>query len=331
MPVHDDFRMVQAALEPPGPGQLLVRNILMSVDPYMRVRMAKLPSYPYWELDQAMDGSAIGVVEISEHPGLPVGAVVSHHLGWREHAVVDGRQARIVPRIDGIPLTAHLGVLGMAGFTAYVGLTRIGALGAGESLYVSGAAGAVGSAVGQFAKILGAGRVVGSAGAAAKVAHLVDELGFDSAFDYHVGSLSERVATNVPDGIDVYFDNVGGSHLQAALDSMNPHGRVVVCGAIGEYNSLREQPGPSNLIYVLTKRLRVEGFNVREHMSAHPDFIARATTWLLDGRLRSTQTVVQGLDCAVDAFRDLLAGRNIGKMLVRLADDPPAGAEDTRA
>ncbi|GAA1017669.1 NADP-dependent oxidoreductase [Acrocarpospora pleiomorpha] len=322
MPVKDDFRMVTTSLEAPGPGQILVRNILMSVDPYMRVRMAKLPSYPHWELDQVMDGSAIGVVERSEHPELPVGAVVSHRLGWREHAVLDARRAGPVRHVTGIPLAAHLGVLGMAGFTAYIGLTRIGAFAPGESLYVSGAAGAVGNVVGQIARILGAGRVVGSAGTPAKVAYLVDELGFDGAFDYHVESLSDCVAANVPDGIDVYFDNVGGVHLQAALDSMNPHGRVVVCGAIGEYNALREQPGPSNLIYVLTKRLRMEGFTIREHMSAYPAFVAQATTWLLDGQLRSTDTVVWGLGSAVDAFRDLLVGRNIGKMLVRLSEDP---------
>ncbi|MEO3858424.1 NADP-dependent oxidoreductase [Acrocarpospora sp. B8E8] len=322
MPVTDDFRMVTTSLEPPGPGQVLVRNVLMSVDPYMRVRMAKLPSYPHWELDQVMDGSAIGVVERSEHPDLPVGTVVSHRLGWREHAVLDAGHASTVRHIDGIPLTAHLGVLGMAGFTAYVGLTQIGALTPGESLYVSGAAGAVGSAVGQIARILGAGRVVGSAGTPAKVAYLVDGLGFDGAFDYHVESLSECVATNIPDEIDVYFDNVGGGHLQAALDSMNQHGRIVVCGAIGEYNALQGQPGPSNLIYVLTKRLRMEGFTIREHMAEYPAFVARATTWLLDGQLRSTDTVVSGLESAVDAFRDLLAGRNIGKMLVRLSEDP---------
>lgn len=314
--------MVTTTLDPPGPGQVLVRNILMSVDPYMRVRMAKLPSYPHWELDQAMDGSAIGVVERSEHPQLPVGTIVSHRLGWREHAVLDGRHATAVPHAPGVPLAAHLGVLGMPGFTAYIGLTRIGAFAAGEALYVSGAAGAVGSAAGQIARILGAGRVVGSAGTAAKVAFLVDELGFDHAFDYHGDSLSDRVAANTPDGIDVYFDNVGGSHLQAALDSMNEHGRIVVCGAIGEYNALRELSGPTNLIYVLTKRLRMEGFTVREHLREYPVFVAQATAWLQDGRLRSIETVRSGLDAAVAAFQDLLAGRNTGKMLVRLADDP---------
>jgi NADPH-dependent curcumin reductase CurA len=148
-------------------------------------------------------------------------------------------------------------------------------------------------------------------------------LSFDAAFDYHVGSLSERLADAVPGGIDVYFDNVGGNHLQAALDSMNGHGRIVACGAIGEYNALREQPGPNNLIYVLTKRLRLEGFTIREHMAAYPAFVAQATTWLLDGRLRSIDTLAEGLDAAVGAFRDLLAGRNVGKMLVRLSGDPP--------
>jgi NADPH-dependent curcumin reductase CurA len=327
MPVADDFRMVTTSLDPPGPGQVLVRNILMSVDPYMRVRMAKLPSYPYWELDQAMDGSAIGVVELSEDPALPVGTLVGHRLGWREHAVLDGHLARELSHVEGVPLTAHLGLLGMSGFTAYLGLTGIGSLAGGDTLYVSGAAGAVGSAVGQFARIIGAGRVVGSAGTPAKVAYLVNDLGFDSAFDYHADSLTDRLAAHVPDGIDVYFDNVGGGHLEAALDAMRPHGRIVVCGAIGEYNALLRSPGPHNLIYVLTKRLRMEGFTVAEHLSGYPAFVRQATTWLLEGRLRGTETVAVGLDSAVDAFRDMLTGASLGKMLVRLADDPmPASA-----
>jgi NADPH-dependent curcumin reductase CurA len=322
MPVREDFRMVSVALEAPGPGQVLVRNVLMSVDPYMRVRMARLPSYPHWELDQAMDGSAIGVVERSEHPDLPAGTPVSHRLGWREHAVLDARDATPVPHLAGVPLSAHLGVLGMAGFTAYTGLTRIGACRPGEAVYISGAAGAVGSAAGQLARILGAGRIVGSAGTPAKVAYLVQRLGFDGAFDYHVESLRECVAANLPEGIDVYFDNVGGTHLEAALESMRPHGRIVVCGAIGEYNALGQRPGPGNLIYVLTKRLRLEGFTVREHLSRYAAFVDQAATWLREGRLTAVETVVPGLDSAVDAFRDLLAGRNIGKMLVRLSDDP---------
>jgi NADPH-dependent curcumin reductase CurA len=320
--VDEDFRTVQVDLPDPEPGYVLVRNVLMSVDPYMRVRMADLPSYPSWRLGEVMSGSAVGIVEASRTDDLPTGTLVTHRCGWRDLALVPATDARRIAADPAVPLTAHLDVLGMTGLTAYVGIRDIARLQPGEDVYVSGAAGAVGSAAGQLARLLGAGRVVGSAGSAAKVRYLVEDLGYDAAFDYHAPDLRTALADIAPSGIDVYFDNVGDDHLEAALAAIRPHGRVVVCGAINQYNRLAERPGPRNLINVLTKRLRVEGFTVREHLNAYASFVEQATDWMRQGKLVSRVTVVDGLDRAVHAFRDMLHGANRGKMIVRLAEDP---------
>lgn len=320
MPVDADFRTVRTVLPDPGEGQVLVRNIMMSVDPYMRVRMAKLPSYPYWELDEVMQGSAIGEIALSRNDRLPTGTIVSHRAGWREWAVLDSDDVAPVETIGGIPLTAHLGILGMTGLTAYVGLKTIAQVAPGDTVFVSGAAGAVGSAAGQIARLLGAGRVIGSAGSKAKIRHVVDELGFDSAFDYHEGTVLDHLQAHAPGGIDVYFDNVAGEHLEAAIEVMNPHGRIALCGAIAEYNTLDDSPGLRNMILAVTKRLVLQGFNVREHLDEHPEFVRAAPEWIRTGQLVSQETVVDGLDAAVGAFQDLLNGANTGKMLVRLAE-----------
>lgn len=321
-PREEDFRIVDVDLPRPESGQVLVRNVLMSVDPYMRVRMAKLPSYPFWEIGEPLDGSAIGVVTASTSNAFPAGTVVAHRYGWRDHALVPTSEARRVPRTPGIPLTAHLDVLGMTGLTAYVGLKEIGQLVSGEDVYVSGAAGAVGAAVGQIARILGAGRVIGSAGSAGKVDYLLDNLGYDVGFDYHTPDLAATLREVAPDGVDLYFDNVGGGHLEAALEVIRPHGRVVVCGASSQYNDLDHQTGPGNLIYVLTKRLRVQGFTVREHLASYEAFVDQASQWMREGSLTSNVTVASGLENAVDAFRRMLQGAHRGKMLVRLSEDP---------
>jgi len=326
-PVPSDFRAEEIELPARRPDEVLVRNVLMSVDPYMRVKMADLATYPSWALGDPLDGSAIGVVEQSSLPALPVGAVVAHRRGWRDIALLPASEARRIEPDATVSLTAHLDVLGMTGLTAYIGLTRIAALQPGEDLWVSGAAGAVGAAVGQIAKLLGAGRVVGSAGSPDKVAQLVGELGYDAGFDYHVPDLGVALAGVAPDGIDVYFDNVGDAHLEAALGAIRPHGRIVVCGASNQYNNLGERPGPRNLINILTQRVRVEGFTVREHLDGYEEFIERASGWIRDGRLKATVTVVDGLENAVDAFRQLLRGAHRGKMLVRLAPTPPGFAD----
>lgn len=319
-PTHDNFRMVEVDLPELRPGQVKVRNTLMSVDPYMRGRMNDVRSYvPPFEVGASLDGGAVGEVVESADPSLQVGDTVMHHLGWREHAVLDARHVR---RLDTgrAPASAYLGVLGMPGLTAYAGLVRVAGLREGDTVFVSGAAGAVGSVVGQLARNLGAGRVVGSAGSPEKVAYLVDELGLDAAFDYHDGPVVQQLAQHAPDGVDVYFDNVGGDHLEGALAHMKDFGRVAACGAISQYNADQAAPGPRNMWLLVTRRLTLRGFVVTDHQDLAKEYLALATGWLADGRLTYRETYVQGLENAVEAFLGLHRGSNLGKMLVRLAD-----------
>lgn len=317
-PTHENFELVEVDVPALNPGQVLVRNTVMSVDPYMRGRMNDTRSYvPPFALGEPLDGGAVGEVVASEAPGLAVGDHVAHQLGWREHAVLDATQVR---RIDTahVPASAYLGVLGMPGLTAYVGLTRIAGLKEGDTVFVSGAAGAVGGVAGQVARNLGAGRVIGSAGSAEKVAYLTDELGYDAAFDYRDGPVVKQLAAHAPDGIDVYFDNVGGEHLEAAIAHMNDFGRLALCGAIAGYNATAPEPGPRNMWAVITRRLRLQGFIVTDHNDLAKEYLGLAAGWLSEGRLTYRETFVDGLDHAVDAFLDLHRGANIGKMLVRL-------------
>jgi len=318
-PVPEDFSLVEVELPAPGPGQVLVRNTVLSVDPYMRGRMNDTESYvePY-ALGAPMEGGAMGEVVASEDPSLAVGDVVNHMAGWREHALLDAREAR---RVDAsrVPASAYLSVLGMPGLTAYVGLTRIGRLAEGEVVHVSGAAGAVGSLVGQMAKLLGASHVTGSAGSAEKVAWLTDELGFDAAYDYRDGDLVGQLGTAL-DGrrIDVYFDNVGGDHLEAAIEHMADFGRIAACGAIATYDATEPPPGPRNLTRVVQRRLSMTGFIVTDHRDAASEFYRTVGGWLAEGKLVARETHVDGLDRAVEAFLGLGTGGNTGKMLVRL-------------
>ena len=315
-PGHDDFRMVDTQLADPGPGEVLVRNTFLSVDPYMRGRMNDAKSYiPPFGLDAPMDGGAVGEVLASGDDQVRVGATVLHQAGWREHALLPAAQVRVVD-VSRVPPSAYLGVLGMPGMTAYVGLTRIAPVEEGDVVFVSGAAGAVGSAVGQMARLLGASKVVGSAGTPEKVAWVTGELGFDAAFDYHDGPVSRLLKEHAP--INVYFDNVGGEHLEAAISAMADFGRIAACGAISSYNATDPSPGPRNMFLVVTKRLRIQGFIVFDHGDAASEFYRTAGAWLADGKLAYQETIVDGLDRAVDAFLDLHRGTNIGKMLVRL-------------
>jgi hypothetical protein len=238
-------------------------------------------------------------------------------LGWRDEAVLPARQARKVTAAQGLSPSAYLGVLGMPTLTAYVGLLDIAALAPGDVVFVSGAAGAVGSMAGQIAKRKGAGRVIGSAGSEEKVRWL-REIGFDAAFNYKAGPVIQQLREAAPDGIDVYFDNVGADHLDAALVMLNQHGRVAMSGAIAHYNSTEPTVGPSNLGLVITKRLTLRGFIVSDHQQRMPDMVADISAWLRDGTLSHAETIVDGLDHAPDAFIDLLRGANTGKMLVRL-------------
>ena len=207
----------------------------------------------------------------------------------------------------------------MPGLTAYVGLTRIAGLQEGDRVFVSGAAGAVGSLAGQIARNLGASRVVGSAGSAQKVSYVTDELGFDAAFDYHDGPVRRLLREHAPEGVDLYFDNVGGEHLEAAIDSMRDFGRIALCGAIGDYNRTEAPAGPRNMWLAVSRRLRLQGFIVTDHHDLTREYLTRASAWMSEGRLKHRETYADGLDHAVDAFLDLQRGGNIGKMLVRLS------------
>ncbi|GAA2998923.1 NADP-dependent oxidoreductase [Streptomyces lactacystinicus] len=317
-PVPTDFALVEAPVRAPGPGEILVRNAYLSVDPYMRGRMNDVKSYvPPFQLGRAMDGGAVGYVVASGAEGFAPGDAVLHGLGWREYATLDaGRAVKVDPAAA--PLSAYLGVLGMPGLTAYAGLLAVGALKEGDKVFVSGAAGAVGSLVGQIARLKGASLVVGSAGSAQKVAGLVDEYGFDAAFNYKDAPVAEQLAEAAPDGIDLYFDNVGGDHLEAAIGALNVHGRAVLCGAIAQYNDTAAPAAPRNLALAIGKRLRLEGMLVGDHAGLQPQFVAEVAGWLKSGELRTEETVVDGFENAAEAFLDLLRGVNTGKMVVRL-------------
>ncbi|MDH6705377.1 NADPH-dependent curcumin reductase CurA [Kitasatospora sp. MAA19] len=319
-PTPTDFALVEAPVQTPGPGEILVRNAYLSVDPYMRGRMSARKSYaePY-ELDKPMLGGAVGQVVASQAEGFAEGDYVLHFYGWREYATFDAKTSvKVDP--NAAPLSTYLGVLGMPGLTAYAGLTRIAEIKAGDVVFVSGAAGAVGGIVGQIAKLKGAARVIGSAGSDEKVKLLVEEYGFDAAFNYKNGPVAEQLQAAAPDGIDVYFDNVGGEHLEAAIGSINLHGRIAVCGMISQYNATEPTPAPRNLAQIIAKRFRMEGLLVGDHYDLQPKFVKEVSAWVRSGELKYRETVTQGIDSAVDAFLGLLSGDNVGKMLIELPE-----------
>jgi NADPH-dependent curcumin reductase CurA len=318
-PTPDNFEIAEVPTPTPGDGQVLIRNLYMSVDPYMRGRMNDTKSYiaPF-QVGAPLDGGAVGEVVASHAEGVAVGAVVVHGYGWREYAVADATRVRVVDPAAAPTLSAYLGVLGMTGLTAYVGLLDIARFREGDTVFVSGAAGAVGSVAGQLARLRGAKRVIGSAGSAGKVTHLVDDLGFDAAFNYKDGPVRDQLRAAAPDGIDVYFDNVGGDHLEAALGSLNKFGRVALCGAIAQYNDETPPAGPRNLGLAVGKELNLRGFIVGNHNHRMPDFLAEVGGLLRDGQLHTRETVVDGLVNAPEAFLGVLRGENLGKMIVRL-------------
>lgn len=317
----DDVALVREEVPDPGPGEVLIRNTWLSVDPYMRGRMNDAPSYvaPF-ALGQAMDGGAIGVVEqVGADVDAPaVGDTVLHGLGWREWAVLPANRAQQVD-VAAAPAQAYLGVLGMVGLTAYAGLLDVAQMREGETVFVSAAAGAVGSLVGQFARLKGAAVVIGSAGGPEKTRWLVEQAGFTLALDYRASPIRQQLHQAAPDGIDVYFDNVGGDHLEAAIGALRLHGRAALCGAISAYNATEPPPGPRNLARLVQNRLTLRGFLVGDHADARPRFLADVGGWLREGRLVLRETVSEGIESAPDAFRALMTGGNTGKMLVRLA------------
>ncbi|HEY6961504.1 MAG TPA: NADP-dependent oxidoreductase [Gaiellaceae bacterium] len=307
VPKASDFEVREAEEREPADGEVAIRNVFVSVDPYMRSRMTGIRTYvgPY-EIGGVIDGGAVGRVESSRHDGLAEGDWVMSSLGWRERGVVAGDGVRKLDPELAPPSTA-LGVLGMPGMTAWYGLEHVGRVREGETIYVSGAAGAVGSVACQLAKLKGL-RVIGSAGSPEKVEWL-RSLGVE-AFDYHEGSLEES--------IDVYFDNVGGAQLELALHRLRDFGRVIACGSISRYNDERPEPGPRNIFYVVTKRLRIEGFIVSDHFDRFGEFLASVGPLVRDGRIEWRETVRDGIENVPAAFAGLFTGDNVGKMLVRV-------------
>ncbi|MFD0383267.1 NADP-dependent oxidoreductase [Streptomyces stramineus] len=319
-PKPEDFALREAAVGAPGEGRVLVRNLYFSVDPYMRGRMGVTPGYAYfppYELNEALGGHAIGEVVAANAPGFEPGDHVLHFAGWREYADISAAEATKVGR-EGIPLTAYLSVLGMTGLSAYAGLYEVASFKKGDVVFVSGAAGAVGSQAYQLARLSGAARVIGSAGTDDKVKTLIEEFGFDAAFNYRTAPVAEQLAKAAPDGIDVYFDTVGGDHLEAAIASLNEHGRVAMCGAIAQYNDIEAPPGPRNLAQAIGKRLSLRGMLVTDFEALQPRFVEDVSTRVLSGELTWTETIVDGIENGTDAFLGLFRGDNTGKMIVRL-------------
>ncbi|GAA5101639.1 NADP-dependent oxidoreductase [Nocardia iowensis] len=316
-PTAQHFALVERPIEELAEGQVLVRNTWMSVDPYMRGRMDDRPSYiaPF-ELGAALEGSAVGEVIASEAAGITVGSTVSHFAGWREYAVLD---AAAVTPIDTSLAAAHhyLGALGTTGLTAYAALTDVARVNPGDTVFISAAAGAVGSVAGQIAKALGATKVIGSAGGPAKTRLLLDEFGFDAAIDYRAGDLAGQLAAAAPDGVDVYLDSVGGEHLRVAVEAMRPKGRIALVGAISGYNGDTAEPGP-DLYKAATREVSLRGMLVNSYFPIFGEYIAKAAGWLADGTIRTTETVYEGIEQAPAAFLGVLSGANTGKMLVRL-------------
>jgi NADPH-dependent curcumin reductase CurA len=315
-PTAANFELATVPVPAPAAGQILVRNLFISVDPYMRGRMNDVKSYsPPYELGRVMSGAAIGEVLESRTESIKTGDLVLSARGWRDLHVADAREVRVVDRRVQ-PLSAYLGVLGTTGMTAWVGL-GLAKLAPGDRVFVSAAAGAVGSVAGQIARHRGC-FVVGSAGSAEKVRMLVDEFGFNAAFNYRDGDLAGRLAKSAPDGIDVYFDNVGGDHLEAAIEAMRDFGRIVACGTISRYNDETPAPGPRNLHQIVTKRLTIRGFIVLDHGKEQRAFFDEIAPLVTSGNIRARETVVEGLDRAVDAFLAMLRGENVGKMIVEI-------------
>ncbi len=323
-PVAEDFTTVAVPVPAPGPGEVQVRNLWMAVDPAMRGRMSDARSYvPPFALDAAMEGPAIGTVIASGDPAFKPGDLVFSRLGWREAFTAPA--SALEPRAGlGLPPQAWLCFAGMPGLTAYAGLMHIAGLKAGDVVFISAASGAVGSIACQIARNLGH-KVIGSAGGPAKVAFLRDTLKVDAAIDYKAEpSLTKALAREVKaigaSGIDVYFDNVGGDHLQAALSLANDYARVAVCGMISQYNVTDAPTVPRNLTMLMTKRIRMQGYIALDHRDLESEMVARMTSWNEEGRMASAETVYEGIDRALDAFWGLFTGANMGRTLVRLSN-----------
>jgi NADPH-dependent curcumin reductase CurA len=332
MPTEDIFEIVKVEIPEPKEGEFLARNIWMSVDPYMRGRMrspAETKSYiDSFQLHRPLDGACVGQIIESKSDHFKIGDFVLGNFGWREYWISGGgdggggKKDGII-KIDSTvaPMQSFLGVLGMPGLTAYVGLVKIGKLNEGrDTVFISAASGAVGSVACQIAKIKGC-HVVGSAGSEEKVEWLLDEIKTDYAFNYKTAgenNLSLELKKGCPEGIDLYFDNVGGKQLEASIENMKTFGRIVLCGMISQYNTTSPPKGPSNLFFAVTSRLRLEGFIVRDHYDVLNEFHSTMAKWIGDGRIKWKETIVEGLESAPQAFVGLFKGENFGKMLVKI-------------
>jgi NADPH-dependent curcumin reductase CurA len=316
LPTVANFTLAQTKLEPLQGQEVLVRNVFMSVDPYMRGRMNDGKSYvPPFELGKPLDGGAVGEVVESKTGKFKPGDIVTSNFGWRECFIATPEKLHAVSR-DIQPLSVYLGALGMTGMTAWAGLNLVDVK-AGDVVFISGAAGAVGNVAGQLAKLRGC-RVIGSAGSTEKVTFLLEECGFDVAFNYKAGPMLEQLNQKAPDGIDVYFDNVGGETLEAAISALRVHGRIIACGGISGYNDEKPRPGPSNLFNMITKRLTMKGLLVFDWLDRQAEFEKEVGGYFRSGKLKSKETVAEGIDKAVDAFLGLFQGQNVGKMVVKL-------------
>ena len=315
-----NFRVTEESVAEPGDNQVLVRNIFMSVDPYMRGRMNDAKSYvPPFQTGEVMQAGVVGQIVSSNNQNFAEGDFVTGMLGWENYSISDGTQLRKVPS-GPAPLSYYLGILGMPGMTAYIGLFKIADAQPGETVFVSAASGAVGTVVGQLAKIHGC-RVTGCAGSDEKVALLQEEFGYDAAFNYRNSkSLPASVQGLCPDGIDVDFENVGGELFEAVLWNMRDYGRIALCGMIANYNDEQLQPGPRGMMLMIARRLKMQGFIVTDHPDAHEEYLAKASAWLAEGKLKYSETIADGIESAPSAFISMLKGGNTGKQIVQLSD-----------
>ena len=317
IPKKDDFAVVVVEIPPLEDGQILIKNLYFSVDPYMRGRMIDRKSYvPPFQLNEVMNGGCVGEIIESNNKKFKVGEFVYGMGGWREYYISSGKSLmKIDPSLA--PIRYFLSAIGMTGLTAYIGLTEIGKLKEGETVFISAAAGAVGSIACQIAKIKGC-KVVGSAGSDEKIKYLLEEVGIDAAFNYKTTpNLRHEIKMLCPNGIDLYFENVGGEILDAVLSNMNSFGRVVLCGMISQYN--KEKPDPIyNMILAVQKRLRIQGFIVSDHQEKMFEFFGEMGKWFSAGKIKQKETVIEGIENSIDAFIGLFRGENVGKMIVKL-------------
>jgi len=314
-PRDSDFAYIERTINPPGDGEVIVQNLYMSVDPYMRGRMREA-----WNLNEVLQGAAVGKVIRSKNDHFKEGTYVTSGKSWREYFLSDGSDlGPIDPELA--PISAYLGIMGMPGLTAYGGMLITGQLNEGETVFVSAASGAVGSVAGQIAKIKNC-RVIGSAGSDEKVSHLLNEFHFDHAFNYKTANILDELKKGAPKGLDVYFENVGGEHLQAALACMRPYGRIPVCGMIAHYNDAGvPTPGPTNLSTLIYNRVTMKGFVSVEFLDRQSEFLHDMSGWLKEGKIKYQETILDGIESSVEAFQGLFKGVNEGKMLVKLFDE----------